>query len=298
VLSGLSLASPSAADIDGDGRVEIVVGKASGIDGTTLRLYRFQGDAMERLPWQLDTSNNVVRSNAAPVFEDIDGDGDFDLFVGAKNGRFALFENIGSPSNPVFRSTAPPAPFDTLDLNGSAAPQFTDLDGDGDRDVVVGVGRISGSESDSLLFWLRDGDRYAEDELWPSISVASYPAALGLIHNEAAWLFVGTGAGGILAFENHLYKSGVDAASPHGGNEDPTLISSVLMPEGHQLTLPQEVRSRLGNTVVVYGLDGKQASVSVESSSGRLTLDFAGVDAGIYVWRDRDGHAGRILVLR
>ena len=39
---------------------------------------------------------------SAPSFADLDGDGDFDAFIGEASGNINYFENTGSSSNPAF----------------------------------------------------------------------------------------------------------------------------------------------------------------------------------------------------
>lgn len=86
-------------------------------------------------------------SHTAPCFADIDGDDDFDLFIGTNGDDFSLgdssfhlvfFENVGSKTAPEFilRDT------NFLDLRSRKltfiAPCFTDIDGDDDLDLFYG----------------------------------------------------------------------------------------------------------------------------------------------------------------
>jgi hypothetical protein len=43
-----------------------------------------------------------VGSNAAPVFIDLDDDGDLDAMVGDRNGNLQFYKNTGGLTNPVF----------------------------------------------------------------------------------------------------------------------------------------------------------------------------------------------------
>ena len=46
--------------------------------------------------------NVDVGSYSAPVFEDIDSDGDLDLFVGENYGKIFFYENIGDKYDFIF----------------------------------------------------------------------------------------------------------------------------------------------------------------------------------------------------
>ena len=75
------------------------------------------------------------------ALEDIDGDGDLDLFWGDFFEPGLLFiENTGSCSTPSLRSEPEPFPVgEPVRTSGYNAPAFGDLDGDGDNDLLMGV---------------------------------------------------------------------------------------------------------------------------------------------------------------
>jgi len=131
-----SYATPTLADIDGDGDLDAFVGNN---DGNTV-FYRNTGSASNPVfaaPTTNDFGLNDVGRYASPTFADIDGDGDLDAFVGEVYGNTLFYRNTGSASNPVF--AAPTTnPFGLTDVGYLAAPTFADIDGDGDLDAFVG----------------------------------------------------------------------------------------------------------------------------------------------------------------
>jgi len=80
--------------------------------------------------------NNInVGSYSNPVFENIDGDGDLDLFVGEYRGNIKVFTN----NEGVFTATGNlQADGEDIDVGNVATPVFVDIDGDEDLDLFVG----------------------------------------------------------------------------------------------------------------------------------------------------------------
>ena len=74
-----------------------------------------------------------------PAFADLDGDGDADLVIGKETAVLYYFENTGTSADPAFTErTGTANPLDGIAVGYYGAPAFTDLDGDGDQDLVVG----------------------------------------------------------------------------------------------------------------------------------------------------------------
>ncbi len=140
---------PCLADIDGDGDLDFFTGKSTGtlalfenIGDTASFLFRFLTDAFEDI---LIVTPGVQKTNlhgaSSVAFHDQDADGDLDLFWGDffSSGLYYL-ENHGTPADPdipdTTTSTFPSRELLTLGFN---APSFADLDGDGDKELFIGV---------------------------------------------------------------------------------------------------------------------------------------------------------------
>ncbi len=129
-------AKPTFADIDGDGDLDAFVGNG---DGNAL--YFANTGSASAPAFQPAITNPfglaTVGGFAAPAFADIDGDGDFDAFVGSRLGDVLFFSNTGSANAPAFQA-ATANPFGLSDVGYFAAPAFADIDADGDLDAFIG----------------------------------------------------------------------------------------------------------------------------------------------------------------
>ncbi len=86
-------------------------------------------------PFGLNTIPVIYDWQATVELADIDHDGDKDLFVGCDGGATLFFENTGTPGSPAFGSYLI-NPFGIANIDGTRAPNFVDLDADGDLDLM------------------------------------------------------------------------------------------------------------------------------------------------------------------
>ena len=135
-----SWSTVALADLDGDGDLDLAVG----INDGDVQYYENTGTSanpnfISRTGETSPLNNINAGSYSTPVFVDFDDDNDPDLVVGSGNENIYYFENTGTTTEPSFiQRTDFDNPFHGANGGGFVAPEFADLNGDGDLDLIIG----------------------------------------------------------------------------------------------------------------------------------------------------------------
>ena len=128
---GMDLSVPTVADIDGNGRLDLLVGINAQL------VLRYEQDApggiFRRLA--INYANIVGNSQPAPYFTDLDSDGLLDILVGINGGSIIHFEQYAAGSDSI---THIAQKLGDIDIGACARPFVVDLDGNGLLDLLVG----------------------------------------------------------------------------------------------------------------------------------------------------------------
>ena len=141
--------APCIADIDGDGKNDLLVGQQN----NRISYYKYQ-DIENGLPvfnLVTNTFGNILVpgkyvSNTIPYVADMDKDGKPDLLVGANDGHVHLYTNIRGttdtlrPSSPIFFNYNANGVLDSS-FGYNSAPAAALLDDDALPDIVIGTDR-------------------------------------------------------------------------------------------------------------------------------------------------------------
>jgi hypothetical protein len=193
-----SLSSPRAVDLNGDGVLDIILG--GGTDGVHAEngIMAFNGVDGSIL-WKRDAHDEIfVSAN----FQDINGDGTPDVFIGGREAQFYAID--GSNGDLIWQFYPHPYPVSPGDsgLWNFYSPQFIpDLNGDGLMDILVANGgdhslplwETNRPPGHLMILNAANGEILAKAVVPDSAETYCSPLVLDLKGDGVHWVLFGTG---------------------------------------------------------------------------------------------------------
>lgn len=166
---GYSASTPVLADVNNDGKMEIIVNKRTYPTGLVY-IYKYDGTILTGWPKNI---GHVPASSAA--VGDIDGDNTPEIIMESYTGLYAW--KVNGDSIPGFPFMMP-----NNAVNSYSSPVLADVNGDGNREIIFGT-HVSGGNGGYLFVLKRDG---LVQTGWPKFTDSWIygPPAVGYIDSD------------------------------------------------------------------------------------------------------------------
>jgi len=204
---GVNYSRPYWVDIDNDSDYDLFIGGEHG----GMHFYRNIGSPLSA-SWLFITEyfeDIDIGNRSSQAFADIDGDNDFDLFIGEQRGAIYYYRNDGTPSVDSFVFITDN--YEGIDVGSYSAPFFCDIDDDGDVDMFIG------EHTGNINYYRNDGTATSPSwtyvtDTWFGIDVGTknIPWFADIDADNDYDLFIGYSEG-----TTYFYRNDGTAASPN-----------------------------------------------------------------------------------
>ncbi|MBK8552335.1 MAG: T9SS type A sorting domain-containing protein [Ignavibacteria bacterium] len=287
ILSSSFNYAPAFADLDNDGDKDLILGSYI---KDSLWFYRNTGTpgnfnfTLESRGHQIGIS--TLGQSSSPVLADIDNDEDFDLFIGATNGRIFFYENTGTANN--FTFTFRTNFYNSIDAGDESIPRFYDLETDGDLDLFIG------RQDGNISFYRNDGNASTPNFVlqtnnYKNINVHSNscPEFTDIDNDTDPDLFIGNVKGGLFYFINDDVSGirNISGESP----ETFVLYQNYPNPFNPSTKIKFDITKNSFVKLSVYDMTGKEIEVLVNERLNTGVYEFTwnakNISSGIYFYR-------------
>lgn len=260
-------------DVDADGLPDAIVGDLSG----NLYYHHNTGDGFEELTGYLDDIS--LDGWSSPCLYDLDDDGDLDIIAGADGGSLNYIENQGTPEMPDWIEIS--GFFGGINVGSGCVPAVSDVDFDGDPDVVCGT--LFGD----ITCFLNEGGTWVENtDLFDGISVDQNAApGFGDLDGDGDDdLAVGQYSGSFSYYRNQHFVTGINDPIVN-----PQKITASIQPNPvtDNFTIEFEMVESSMVDIRIFGVDGKMYASQKMRSAGpekqQIGFNAAEWASGIYI---------------
>jgi hypothetical protein len=284
-LTASGESSPTLADLDGDGTLDLVIATADG------RVHAFEGSGAELAGWPVTTSLDVLHTASAgfvsaavsdQVHEsilssvavgDLDRDGTPEVVVASTQGRLYVFSAAGVlrsgfpvTTTPAFSDPAIRNEANRLDPGFFASPALADLDNDGALEIIIG------SMDRHLYVWRADG---TVQPGFPILVVDRTVTAVNPVNGQVTWNLVGGQPVGSIGTKL--------VASPAVGDIDGDGFLEIVQGSNEEYVRGETGNVELSSFANLFGLSAINGRVYAIAHDGSLSPRVAGNAAGPFL---------------
>ncbi|HRE42100.1 MAG TPA: FG-GAP-like repeat-containing protein [Ignavibacteria bacterium] len=280
--------APAFGDLDADGDLDLILGS---FISDSLWYYKNLGSSSSFNFIKQGRGNQFgitsVGQSSSPTLCDIDNDGDFDLFTGNFNGRIQFYENTGTPQNFnfVFRTNF----YFNIDVGNESVPRFTDVDEDGDKDLLIGnvegvvyyyknIGSLSNPN------FVLENSNYANVKVFSNAA----PEFTDIDSDGDIDMFIGNIKGGFFYYENRTIIGITNFSS--SVPEKFKLYQNYPNPFNPETKIKFDIQKNNSKVILkIFDISGKEISTLVNdfliSGTYEYTFKPNGLSSGVYFFR-------------